>query len=177
MAKPPIPPPPVKPSTRKVPLPPEKGGLFPGTLPFEPETALPPKPPQNLPSPKAPDPQVARILGMPVEGKGPPLFIKIDKYKDVVNSLHALKSYALSLRDALDALADIEKELQHGLSITHKALDKFNTTITTLDVKITRSSPDEVEAPPLDTTEMDDYVKQLHDQMEKIKQDLQKVSF
>lgn len=109
-------------------------------------------------------------------GKSPPLFIKIDKYRDVVNSLYKLKSYSLGLRDALDALADIEKELQKGLSITHQALDNFNTTIASLDSKITRISPQEVNSSPVED-EMEDYVKELHDQMERIRQELKSVSF
>ena len=35
----------------------------------------------------------------------PPLFIKIEKYKEVIQSIQQLRAYALSLRDALDALA------------------------------------------------------------------------
>ena len=99
------------------------------------------------------------------------MFIKIDKYRDVVDSLHKLKSYSLSLRDALDALADIQKELQHGISLTQRALDKFNTTISAIDAKITRATPREVDHVPAEG-EMSNYVKDLHKQMERIKKDL-----
>jgi predicted component of type VI protein secretion system len=106
-------------------------------------------------------------------GKGPPLFIKIEKYREVVNNLHKLKTYSLSLRDALDALADIEKELQHGLSITHKALDRFNSIIASLDAKISRIPPQEVELP--DMGEIDSYARELHEQMDKIRSDLKNI--
>lgn len=148
------------------------------------ELLAPPRDPLALPRPKTPPkkaparPRPRAVEPVPAPGKSPPLFIKIDKYRDVVNQLQHLKSYALSLRDALDALSDLERELQNGISVTHKALDKFNEAISTLDTKITRITPSEVDAPPhLDTTEMDDYVKQLHEQMERIKQDLKNASF
>lgn len=133
----------------------------------EPPMPRPVQEPKHHPQePRLPEP----VPG--VSGKGPPLFIKIDKYKEVVNQIHSLKSYALNLRDALDALADIEKELQHGISITHRALDKFNTTISIIDQKITRSSPDIIEPPKHKEGEMEGYVHELHEQMEKIRNDL-----
>jgi hypothetical protein len=101
----------------------------------------------------------------------PPVFIKVDKYTEIVRNLGRLKSYALSLRDALDALADIEKEITTGISIAHKALDDFNTTIAILDSKLLRASaikdmtvnqPDDV----------DNYIKGIYDQMDKIKAEL-----
>lgn len=102
----------------------------------------------------------------------PPLFIKIDKYRDVVGQLHMLKTYALSLRDALDALAELEKELQNGLAVTHRALDKFNTTIATIDSKLSRLPPKDTDLPPQDMGEMDEFVGGLHNQMDKIRKEL-----
>ena len=101
----------------------------------------------------------------------PPVFIKIDKYTDIVKNLSNLKSYALSLRDALDALADIEKELTTGISIAHKALDDFNTIIAVLDSKLLRASAirdTEINQPQ----DVDKYIKGIYEQMEKIKTDL-----
>lgn len=162
MTKPPIPPAPGKPSG-KIPLPP----------PRIPDSFLPPAPAKGLPKP----PSRRRADLQDVAGKGPPLFIKIDKYRDVVDQLDKLKTYSLSLRDALDALADIEKELQRGITITHRALDKFNTIIASLDTKITRMPPQDVEQPELpEMAETAEYVKGLHEQMERIKRELGNLS-
>jgi hypothetical protein len=101
----------------------------------------------------------------------PPVFIKIDKYSDVVRNLQRLKTYALSLRDALDALSDIEKEITTGISLAHKALDDFNSTIAVLDSKLLRASA--IEDMDVDKPEdVDRYIKGIYEQMEKIKAEL-----
>ena len=112
------------------------------------------------------------VLGMPeTVSSGPPVFIKIDKYREVVEQLHTLKSCSLSLRDALDALAEVERELQQGLSMSHRALDKFNTIITNIDSKITRV-PSKGSGRTDEGEELENYVRGVHDQMEKVKKGL-----
>lgn len=106
----------------------------------------------------------------------PPLFIKIDKYQDVVENMQKLKSLALSLRDALDALADIEKELTTGISIAHKALDDFNTIISMMNSKFTRVGEIGTGQSTGTTGEVNAYVKDIYSQMDRIKQDLKNVS-
>ena len=101
----------------------------------------------------------------------PPVFIKIDKYSDIVKNLGNLKSFALSLRDALDAMADIEKELTTGISIAHKALDDFNTTIAVLDSKLLRANSIQ-EMNIQNPGDVDKYIKGIYDQMDKIKSEL-----
>jgi hypothetical protein len=134
--------------------------------------------------PEAPEPEdfekaeesvkSSRAEPMPApEQKTPPLFIKVDRYKDIIKNIQELKSYALGLRDALDALADIEKELKTGLELTNKALDRFNTIISLLDAKLLKfhEGGDEARVPG----EMDEYVKNLYDQMEKIRHELRTI--
>ena len=104
----------------------------------------------------------------------PPVFIKIDKYADIVRNLQRLKSAAMSLRDALDALADIEKELTTGIAISHKALDEFNSTIAMLDSRFVRAaSMKEIESS--ESEEIDGYIKGIYEQMDKIKDELQDI--
>jgi hypothetical protein len=119
--------------------------------------------------------------GQPREGEvrgvhgSPPVFIKIDKYTDIVKNLQKLKSYSLSLRDAIDALSDIEKELTTGISIANKALDDFNTIIAILDSKLLRASAIEefdIGAP----ADVEKYIKGIYDQMDKIKTELKEMA-
>lgn len=141
----------------------------------------PPSPPEPPPGAKA---EKAEPIRMPDTGGAretpeihgsPPVFIKIDKYSDVAKNLQKLKSYAMALRDALDALSDMEKELSTGISIAHKALDDFNTTIAILDSKLLRASAIEdfdVEK----AGDIEKYVKGIYDQMDKIKAELKDLS-
>ena len=113
----------------------------------------------------------------------PPLFIKVEKYREVIQSIQQLRSYALSLRDARDALSDIEKELATGLEITHRALDKFNNVLSLLDVKLSKAhfKGKEIEDIKREIKtqgagEIEDYVKNLYNQMEKIRDELKTIS-
>ena len=130
------------------------------------------------PRPLAPPPKAQEI-----SSKTPPLFIKVERYKEIIKSVQQLRSYSLGLRDALDALTDLEKELQTGLSICHKALDKFNSLISMLDARLSRTRGAEKEAKAMETelktespVDLENYVKGLHSQMERIREDLKTIS-
>lgn len=151
----------------------EKGGI-----------AIPPAPrPVNAPesmSLPATTPPSPIIMPEPVDrppmvpemplGKSPPLFVKIDKYKEMVKNLQSLRSLSMNMRDAIDALSDIEKELSSGISIAQKALDNINTTISRLDSKLLRVEG-LVETSP-GAEDVENYVKNMHDQIKKVKKDL-----
>ena len=111
-------------------------------------------------------------------GPRAPLFIKIGRYKEVVRDIQKLKMRTLNLRDALDAIADMEKELRKGLELTVKILDGLNTTMAALDSKFLRFQgiTTEKKKGTEDVEQIDHYVKDLHDQMEKIKHELRTAS-
>jgi hypothetical protein len=148
-----------------------------------------PRPPVPKRSPYAPPPEEdIRAAGSAMElpaiaskvasgGHGvrqsPPLFIKIDKYRELVKHIKDLRSNALNLRDALDAITDIEKELRNGIAITQGSLDRFNSIITSLDSRLLKVGAEEdiIEVP----RDMDNYVKDLYDHVERIKHDLKTI--
>ncbi len=89
---------------------------------FQPPVKLPEiKKSRSLPPPR------------PVTSQSPPLFIKVDKYRDIVRSIRELRSYILNLRDALDVLKDMQKEIANGIEIAHKTLDELNSLTSNLD--------------------------------------------
>ena len=148
------------------------------------EEPEPPRPEEKLP----PRPTTSLRAPLKMKGPQPPLFIKIDKYQDVLDKIQLLKTSSLTLRDALDAIADMEKELQTGLSLTHRALDRFNTLIAEIDAKMlgisTETKEEKMEKTKeealrqdeLGATEMDKYVKGLYEQMERIRSELKTIS-
>ena len=143
----------------------------------EPEPMEPPLP-RRPAAPAQKTAGKARSREVPAVVRNAPMFIKIEKYREVVDEIEKLKSYSLNLRDALDALAEIEKELQTGLALTTKALDRFNAIITVLDSKFLRfqSVSDEKFREKLPPLEIDTYVKDIYDQMEKIRHELKTIS-
>jgi uncharacterized phage infection (PIP) family protein YhgE len=132
----------------------------------EKEELAPPAPRKEL----KPQPQIEMPEGTP------PLFIKIDKYGDIIKNMQRLKSFSLGLRDALDALSDIEKELNTGLTIANRALDNFNTTINMMDTKLLRiAGTTETDKETGVPDELDDYIKNVYEQMTKLKHELKTI--
>jgi len=155
----PAPPAPPKPENSRAPAPQPPQRREPPAAP--PKTKYPPQPPRQETSHEAAASSV-------------PLFVKVDKYQNIVDNIQKLKSYSLGLRDAIDALADMEKELQQGISILNRSLDNFNNILGLLDSKLLRIQGIEkatVQAPK----EVDEYVRNVYDQMEKIKRDLDSI--
>jgi hypothetical protein len=128
-----------------------------------------PEPQKPMPESRPPEVHPPAVVHAPDVSISPPLFVKLDKYSDIVKNLNKLKSFSLAMRDALDAVSDIEKELTSGISLAHKALDEFNNAIANLDSKVLRVHGADTAA---DTKEIDDYIKNVYGQMERIKKEL-----
>jgi len=82
-------------------------------------------------------PEIKRALPRPaprVASSGsPPLFIKVDKYREIVKGIRELRSYILNLKDTLDVLSDMQREVGNGVQIAHKSLDELNSLVSDLD--------------------------------------------
>ncbi|MFH1445207.1 MAG: hypothetical protein ABIF08_01865 [Nanoarchaeota archaeon] len=96
----------------------------------------------------------------------PPLFIKIEKYNDIVNHIKRLKSLSLGLRDALDALGEIEKEIANGVVVANRALDGLNEIVRELDIRFAKVREMEDKRTP---KHIDDYVQRSYERVEKLK--------
>lgn len=110
----------------------------------------------------------------------PPIFVKVEKYKDIVENLHGLKTQAVGLRDTLEVLLDVEAELKRALDVTNRTLDSFNTLLSGLESQLTRVTPDEERVnlnnlPIKPPNEIDGFVKDLHEHIEKIKDELESI--
>ena len=141
--------------------------------PAEPKKEEEPKPEQKKPAETTFKPVVE------VDGPtpAPPVFIKIDKYGEIVKNIQRLKSFALGLRDALDALSDIEKELSTGLTIANRALDNFNAAITVMDAKFLRiAGTEELNEENDVPADLDHYVKNVYDQMTRLKKEISTIA-
>jgi hypothetical protein len=108
----------------------------------------------------------------------PPVFVKVDRYRELLEDIQKLRSYSLGMRDALDAMSEIEKELKTAMNLTNKVLDKVNIIISSLDMKLLRktgmSQEDEPGVKPPE--EVESYIKGIYDQVEKLKGELQSLS-
>lgn len=126
------------------------------------------------------EPPAPRAREWPEQHRGtPPLFIKIDRYRDVVRDVQRLKATSAGLRDALDAMADLQRELQASTSLLSKTLDKFNATLTAIDAKFVRVSAATDEEPPRHVEpvhrELHNQVQDLHSQMQRLRSELKEL--
>jgi hypothetical protein len=115
----------------------------------------------------------------------PPLFIKIDKYREVVRNLMEIKSFVLNLRDALDVMDDIQREISNGVNIAKKTLDELNMLLSNMDSYLVKpeamehamdNEPFEQKQVPRQSEELDNYVKDVYGQLEKLKTQLKSLS-
>jgi len=67
-----------------------------------------------------------------------PLFVKLDKYKNIVSSMMQLKTILISLKNYLMALEQIEKTRVDTFNAIMKNLDKMNEKLSTLEKEIVK---------------------------------------
>ena len=111
-----------------------------------------------------------------VKSKIPPLFVKLEKYNEIIANIKTLKSYVLALRDALDALNDMEKELKRGFEVIQRAVDKINMVVANLDEKLLKLEGIERKISVEPSKEIENYIKSLYEETEKIKEELKSLS-
>ena len=112
-------------------------------------------------------------------GISPPLFIKMERYNELLESVQKLRSYALGLRDALDALAEVSKEFKAGMDIANKSLDKINILMSSIDMKLmgtSRAGPGGQVTPVKPPVEVEMHVKGIYEQIERLKSELKAIS-
>ena len=89
-------------------------------------------------------------------GSSPPLFIKLDRYKELAKQIKRLKSISMGMRDALDALNEIEREIANGVVIANRSLEELSGIINELDLRFAKVKEAEEGRIPRDAEE---YVK------------------
>ena len=120
------------------------------------------------------------VIGVPVTRKkaSPPVFVKLERYKELLEDVQKLRSYSLGLRDALDAMAEIEKEFKTAMGLSNKVLDKVNILISSLDMKLLQKTGPYADtlSPIKPPEDVENYVRGIYEQIEKLKTELQALS-
>lgn len=148
----------------------------------------PPKAPMKLPDIKKPLPPPApasrhafRPPASRESSDSPPLFIKVDKYREIVKNIRDLKSNIMNMRDALDVLAEMQKEVANGIEIAHKTIDGLNGVIANLDSYFLRPQgiqhhmEDDVGPGAVDEGEIENQMKDVYGQVEKLRAQLRSI--
>jgi chromosome segregation ATPase len=69
-----------------------------------------------------------------------PLFIKLDRYKQILNSITELKTTLVMIKNSLSVLNELEKLKSDNLKMIEKAIERFDKRISALDSEFLRPS-------------------------------------
>jgi len=153
---------------------------------FQSELPEPPKPEAkkeeaNLKLPEIKKPVEEKPIAKASPPPSPPLFIKVDRYKEIIRTIDSLRSYILNLRDALDVLRDMQKEIANGIEIAQKTLDDLNSTASELDTLFMKPKAPERDLYEKEifeerSGELEDSMQNLYRQLEKLRTQIKAIS-
>jgi len=128
-----------------------------------------------------PVPEVQKSEITPVEEKTPtfaPLYVKIDKYKSVLNTINDLKTTVIMIKNALVLQKEIEGLRDENRRLMEAAVSKIDKKIVTLDSDFLRPQGFEEDFPPpiYETEGLDGVVTDLKKQIDSLKSELQSIS-
>ncbi len=107
-----------------------------------------------------------------------PLFVKIDKYRSVLNSINDLKTTIIMLKNALYIQRQIEGLRDENRKFLELAINKIDKKIVSLDTEFLRPKGLEEEFPPatFETEGLEGVVGDLKKQIEGLKSELKTIT-
>ena len=107
-----------------------------------------------------------------------PLFVKIDRYKTVLNLINDLKTTIMMIKNSLGIQKQIENLRDENRKLLETAIDKVDKKILSLDSEFLRPKGYEEEIPPpvYETEGLGGIVNNLKKQIEGLKSELETIS-
>ncbi|HLC68159.1 MAG TPA: hypothetical protein VJI12_04765 [archaeon] len=120
-------------------------------------------------------PQIRTREEMPThQDAGAPLFVKVDKYRDLIASVQELKLYLGATRSIFALFTDLEAVRAESLNVLRATVQRLERTITEMDTELLR--PRGVSVPEQDAAEVhhiENSLNDLHQQLQGLKRELQ----
>jgi hypothetical protein len=164
-------------------------GLVEGKKPTEIEEKEVKKEPEEVPKEKVekpaeekkPIPSEEKKVSKAEEPKRPafaPLFVKIEKYRAVLNAINDLKTTIVMLKNALSIQKQIEGLRDENRKFLELAINKLDKKIVALDSEFLRPKGFEEEFPPAvyETEGLEGVIDDLKKQIEGLKSELQTIT-
>ncbi len=102
-----------------------------------------------------------------------PVFVKLDRYKQILGSMNYLKTTLMIVKNSLSVLDEMDKLRSDNLAVVKDALDKVEKKILTLDSEFLRPSGFHEEMPQLhDVASLSVTIDDLKGQIEQLKSEL-----
>ncbi len=129
--------------------------------------------------PQEPAPLPRVDLGkLPERPRFAPLFVKIDRYQEVLGTIDALKTTLLSVRDLLNLMQQLDKIKLEAETLMQKNIQEIVMNISNMDKEFVRPKGVEIEEHPLpkfESGKVEGYVGELQRELDNLRAQLQTV--
>lgn len=107
-----------------------------------------------------------------------PLFVKIDRYREVLSTIENLKTLLLSVRDLLNLTQQIDKIKNESQLLMQKNIQEIARYVAALDTEFIRPKGIDIASVtaakvPLEVEKVEDYVSDLQHELENLRSRLQ----
>ncbi len=104
-----------------------------------------------------------------------PLFVKIDRYQEVLNSIESLKSILLNVRDLLNLMQHLDRMRMESETLLQKNIQEIVASISNLDNEFVRPKGVQIEEhqPKIEFEKVGSYVGELQRELDNLKSQLQ----
>ncbi len=106
-----------------------------------------------------------------------PLFVKLDKYKDILQTMDEMKKFVKGLKDTFNLLNEIEDLKRNAFDIIRTTIQHIEKNLIEVDAEMLRPGAVdmEVEQSGKEISHVEDSVKDLQKQLEMLKRELEEL--
>lgn len=107
-----------------------------------------------------------------------PLFVKIDRYRNIISSVSSLRNTAIVVKNTLSVMNELEKTKQQTTSLMREAIEKLEKRLNSLDNELVRPAGLNTQAPTevyQDVHNVEATLADLKSQIQQLKSELQQM--
>lgn len=107
--------------------------------------------------------------------KSAPLFVKVDKYKELLRGVNEIRAYLSSTKQVFTILQDIETIRADALKVLRATLQRMEKNVVEVDSELLRPRGAEFPDEPSEVTHMETSLNELQKQLVDLKRELQQL--
>jgi hypothetical protein len=107
--------------------------------------------------------------------KSAPLFVKVDKYKELLHGVNEIRAYLSSTKQVFTILQDIETIRSDALKVLRATLQRMEKSVVEVDSELLRPRGAEFPDEPSEVTHMETSLNELQKQLVDLKRELQQL--
>lgn len=111
-----------------------------------------------------------------------PLFVKLEKYKEIITTLQEIKTLMTGLRNLFTILEEVDQVKNDTINTLRITIQRIEKNIAQLDANFLRTGGEDVEKikesikpRSIEVTELEDSLKQLYDELTTMKNEIEKI--